>query len=192
MNKMTKNELRQKYRALRDSFGEEFINDASNLASSNLQKIEEFKNADIVLLYYPTKNEISPLPLFEICLKMGKTVAFPVCQKESTTLIFKKVTSLDMLSPSNFGIFEPNEDCEIIIPTENTICITPALLLSKDGYRLGYGKGYYDRFLKDFNGINMGFSYSACVLDCIPHDAHDIPSNVIITEREVLYIAQKN
>ena len=78
MNQMTKNELRQKYRALRDSFGEEFISKASNSTSNNLQQIEEFVKADIVLLYYPTKNEISPLPLFEICLKMGKTVAFPV------------------------------------------------------------------------------------------------------------------
>ena len=192
MNQMTKNELRQKYRALRDSFGEEFINKASYSTSNNLQKIEEFVKADIVLLYYPTKNEISPLPLFEICLKMGKTVAFPVCQKESTTLMFKKVTSLDMFSPSSFGIFEPNEECEIIIPTEKTICITPALLFSKDGHRLGYGKGYYDRFLKDFNGISVGFSYSDCVLDFIPHDAHDIPLDMIITESEVLKIAQEN
>ena len=192
MNQMTKNELRQKYRALRDSFGEEFINKASNSTSNNLQKIEEFVKADIVLLYYPTKNEISPLPLFEICLKMGKTVAFPVCQKESTTLMFKKVTSLDMFSPSSFGIFEPNEECEIIIPTEKTICITPALLFSKDGHRLGYGKGYYDRFLKDFNGISIGFSYSDCVLDFIPHDTYDIPLDMIITESEVLKIAQEN
>ena len=192
MNKMTKNELRQKYRALRDSFGEEFINKASYSTSNNLQKIEEFVKADIVLLYYPTKNEISPLPLFEICLKMGKTVAFPVCQKESTTLMFKKVTSLDMFSPSSFGIFEPNEECEIIIPTEKTICITPALLFSKKGHRLGYGKGYYDRFLKDFNGIAVGFSYSDCVLDFIPHDTYDIPLDMIITESEVLKIAQEN
>ena len=192
MNQMTKNELRQKYRALRDSFGEEFINKASNSTSNNLQKIEEFVKADIVLLYYPTKNEISPLPIFEICLKMGKTVAFPVCQKESTTLMFKKVTSLDMFSPSSFGIFEPNEECEIIIPTEKTICITPALLFSKKGHRLGYGKGYYDRFLKDFNGISIGFSYSDCVLDFIPHDTYDIPLDMIITESEVLKIAQEN
>ena len=192
MNQMTKNELRQKYRALRDSFGEEFISKASYSTSNNLQKIEEFVKADIVLLYYPTKNEISPLPIFEICLKMGKTVAFPVCQKESTTLMFKKVTSLDMFSPSSFGIFEPNEECEIIIPTEKTICITPALLFSKDGHRLGYGKGYYDRFLKDFNGISIGFSYSDCVLDFIPHNAHDIPLDMIITESEVLKIAQEN
>ena len=189
---MTKNELRQKYRALRDSFGEEFISKASYSTSNNLQQIEEFVNADTVLLYYPTKNEISPLPIFEICLKMGKTVAFPVCQKESTTLMFKKVTSLDMFSPSSFGIFEPNEECEIIIPTEKTICITPALLFSKDGHRLGYGKGYYDRFLKDFNGISVGFSYSDCVLDFIPHDTYDIPLDMIITESEVLKIAQEN
>lgn len=192
MNQMTKNELRQKYRALRDSFGEEFISKASYSTSNNLQQIEEFVNADTVLLYYPTKNEISPLPIFEICLKMGKTVAFPVCQKESTTLMFKKVTSLDMFSPSSFGIFEPNEECEIIIPTEKTICITPALLFSKKGHRLGYGKGYYDRFLKDFNGIAVGFSYSDCVLDFIPHDTYDIPLDMIITESEVLKIAQEN
>lgn len=192
MNKMTKNELRQKYRALRDSFGEEFISKASNSTSNNLQKTEEFKNADIVLLYYPTKNEISPLPLFEICLKMGKTVAFPVCQKESSTLVFKKVTSLDMLLPSSFGILEPNENCKAITLNENTICITPALLFSKKGHRLGYGKGYYDRFLKDFSGISVGYSYSACVLDSFPHDAHDIPLDMIITESEVLKIAQEN
>ena len=192
MKSLNKNELRQKYRALRDSFGEEFISAASQRACENIQKNKEFINADIILLYYPTKNEISPLPLFEICLKMGKTVAFPVCQKDGTNLIFKKVTSLDMLSPSNFGIFEPNEDCETVDLTKNTLCITPALVFSKDGHRLGYGKGYYDRFLINFIGTSTGFSYSALVCDTLPHDKHDIPLNMIITESEVLKIAQKN
>ena len=189
MNTSNKNELRQKYRALRDSFGEEFIENASKSACENLSKSEVFKSADTVLLYYPIKNEISPIPLFELCLKTGKTVAFPVCQVENSTLIFKKVNTLNSLSNSIFGLLEPQDDCKIVTPTENTLCLVPALVFSCDGYRLGYGKGFYDRFLADFRGTSIGFSYSSLVLDTIPHDKHDIKLDMIITESEVLKFA---
>ena len=180
-----KNELRQKYRALRDSFGEEFITNASISACKNLASTQEFINADTVLLYYPTKNEISPLPIFEICLKLGKTVAFPVCNKENSTLVFKEIFSLNDLSRSTFGIFEPGESCKEIEFSHNTICLVPALLFSSDGHRLGYGKGFYDRFLDNFKGISVGFSYSALVCDKLPKESHDISLNMIITESEV-------
>ena len=189
---MTKNELRQKYRALRDSFGEEFIQNASLLACENLKNSKIFADSDIVLLYYPVKNEISPLPIVDFCLKTEKTVAFPVCQKESSTLIFKRISTIGDLSQSSFGLFEPNESCETVTPTKNTVCIVPALLFSRDGHRIGYGKGYYDRFLTDFEGISVGFSYSALVLDKIAHEKHDIPLDMIINESEVLKIAKKN
>lgn len=192
MNTQNKNELRQKYRALRDNFGEEFIKKASDGACENIAKIEFFIKADTVLLYYPIKNEISPLPLFELCLKMGKTVGFPVCQSENSTIIFKKANTLDNLSPQSFGLFEPNDDCEIIIPTKNTLCLVPALLFSRDGHRLGYGKGYYDRFLNSFEGISAGLSYSMLLCDTLPHETHDIPLDMIITESEVLNFAKKN
>lgn len=192
MNTTNKNELRQKYRALRDSFGEDFIKQASALACQKLINSPEFLNADTILLYYPTKNEISPLPIFDVCLKMGKTVAFPVCQKESTTLLFRKISALDELFLSSFGILEPTSDCEQITPNEKTLCIVPALLFSQNGHRLGYGKGYYDRFLKNFKGTSAGLSYSSLVLKSLPYDEHDIPLNMIVTESEVLKIAQKN
>ncbi len=189
---MTKKELRQKYRALRDSFGEEFIQKASASACINLATTQEFIDADTVLLYYPINNEISPLPLFELCLKTGKAVAFPVCQNENSTLVFRKIDALDTLSRTRFGLLEPNENCEIIQITKNTVCVVPALLFSRKGYRLGYGKGFYDRFLSDFEGTSVGFSYSLTLCDEIPKDKYDIPLNMIITESEVLKIASKN
>lgn len=192
MNMLTKNELRQKYRALRDSFGEEFIEKASVSACERLVKSKAFLDADTVLLYYPINKEISPLPLFNICLKMGKNVAFPVCQTKESTLIFKKIASFDSLVPSVFGLCEPKEACNLVNPTEKTLCVVPAISFSSDGHRLGYGKGYYDRFLKNFNGISVGFSYSALVCDSLSHEAHDIPLDMIITESEVLYIDKKN
>lgn len=192
MNKITKNELRQKYRPIRDSFGEEFINVTSKLVCDRLASTQEFINADTILLYYPIKNEISPLPLFEICLKMKKTLAFPVCQKQTSTLIFKEVSSLNDLCQSTWGILEPNHNCKEIIPNKNTLCIVPALAFSRDGHRLGYGKGYYDRFLEKFNGKSMGISYSLLLLNELPHDKHDISVDIIVTESEVLKIANKN
>lgn len=188
MNRPNKNELRQKYRALRDSFGEKFIDRASKLACENLVNCKEFISADMILLYYPIKNEISTKPIFELCLKMGKTVAFPVCQKNTSALLFKKISSLDSLTQSCFGLFEPNESCKTVSPTEKTFCIVPALAFSRDGHRLGYGKGFYDRFLADFKGKSAGFSYSALLCDTLPQDEHDIPLNIIVTESEVLYI----
>lgn len=187
-----KNELRQKYRALRDSFGEEFIMEASRSACDNLLKNDAFINADTVLLYHPIKNEISPLHVFENCLIMGKTVAFPVCQTGNSTLIFKKITNLNDLSLSSFGLLEPNQKCEEIKLTANTVCLVPALLFSREGHRLGYGKGFYDRFLTSFEGISIGFSYSALVCDKIPYSTHDVPLDMIITESEVLKIASEN
>ena len=189
---MTKKELRQKYRNFRDSFGEEFIQKASMTACENIANTEEFIDADTVLLYYPINNEISPLPLFELCLKMGKTVAFPICKTENSTLIFRQIKTLDDLSLSTFNLFEPNENCEEINCSKNTLCLVPALLFSRKGHRLGYGKGFYDRFLADFEGISVGFSYSLAILDEIPKENHDIPLNMIITESEVLKIASKN
>ena len=77
MDTQNKNELRQKYRALRDSFGEEFISKASKIACQNLANCKEFAKADAILLYYPTKNEISPLPIFDVAQKMGKKLPYP-------------------------------------------------------------------------------------------------------------------
>lgn len=189
MNK-SKNELRQKCRALRDSFGEEFIKNASKSACENLEKCQEFIDADTVLLYYPIKSEISPLPLFDVCSKVGKRVAFPVCQNENSTLIFKKVISVNDFKCTPVGLFEPIDDCEVISCGENAVCIVPALAFSKEGHRLGYGKGFYDRFLSDFKGKSVGFSYSALVFDCVSHEKHDVPVDIIITESEVLKIVK--
>lgn len=192
MNTSDKKHLRQKYRALRDSFGEEFIENASDSVCEKLAKCQEFKDAKTVLLYYPTKNEISTLPIFELCLKMGKTVAFPVCRNDNSSLLFRKINRIDSLLPSSFGLLEPSEDNEQIHPDKSAICIVPALAFSRNGHRLGYGRGFYDRFLTDFEGVTIGICYSSLVVDALPSNRHDVPVDILITESEVHYIAQKN
>lgn len=188
---INKSTLRQSFRAIRDIFGDEFINEASEKACRNLENSAEFQKADTVLLYYPVKNELSPLPLFEIARNGGKRIAFPRCE-DNGTLTFRTVSSLCELSEAKFGIFEPEKSAEIVKTNENTLCIVPALAFSRDGARLGYGKGFYDRFLHNFEGFSVGFCYSKLVLDALPTEIHDAPVDAIITESEVLRIAQKD
>ena len=187
-----KTTLRQKCREIRGGFGEEFIIEASVTACELLASAEEFKNTKTVLLYYPINNEISPLPLFELSRKLGKKVGFPVCNHEISTLIFREVTSLSALEKGRFELLEPNEDCKAISPDKDTLCIVPSLALSRDGARLGYGKGFYDRFLCNFEGVCAGFTYSELLFDSIPSETHDSALNMIITESEVLRPNEQN
>lgn len=149
----------------------------------------EFANARSVLVYYPIKNEISPLPLVEAAQRMGKSVAFPVCDTKNHTLSFKKVNSIYELSRTSSGLFEPKADLYDVEIDETTVCVVPALAFSREGHRVGYGMGYYDRFLEAFVGKSIGLSYSALLCDTLPHEEHDAPLDMIITESEVLYIA---
>lgn len=187
-----KNSLRQSSRAIRDGFGEEFIERASENACNMLVSLDEFKKADTLLLYYPIKKEISPLSLIDFAQKCGKQIAFPVCNTQSGTLTFYTVNGTDELSPSSFGISEPIASENKAIITSNTLCIVPGILFSREGHRLGYGKGFYDKFLKNFGGISVGFSYKELLCDKIPSENTDVPLNIIITEEEVLRFAKEN
>lgn len=190
MTSNTKSNLRQQAKEFRLGLNKEMVERSSTLACELIISTNEFMQAKTILIYYPIKNEISPLPLIAVAHKMGKSVAFPVCNNTNHSLIFKKANGVADLSKTSFGLYEPKEECqEIVEIDESTICIVPALAFSKGGHRLGYGKGYYDRFLKNFIGKTIGLSYSALLLENIPNEEHDIPLDIIITESEVLYIA---
>ena len=191
MNELSKQkeQLRQSSREKRNSFREEYIEESSRLACEHLAHSKEYASAKTILIYYPIKNEISPLPIIHLAIRDGKQIAFPVCDKVKRTLTFKKVSSIPELEPASFGILEPKSFCEQIEIDEHALCLVPALLFSRDGHRLGYGMGYYDRFLNNFTGKSIGFSYSTLLCDSLPHEEHDIPLDMIITESEVLYIA---
>lgn len=187
MNKKT--ELRQKCLALRDSFGEDFIMRASEKICRIIAQSAEFESADTILLYYPIRNELSVCSLLQIAQNLGKKVGFPMCDKTSRILTFRETSSLCCLEIGSYGIFEPGEDLPEIEATERTLCIVPGVAFSRKGERLGYGAGYYDRFLADFRGKSIGICASELLFDTLPNDEHDIPLDIIITESEVLHRA---
>jgi 5-formyltetrahydrofolate cyclo-ligase len=88
-----------------------------------------------------------------------------------------------------FGMAEPAPDLPVIIPEEIQLALVPGLAFDRHGWRLGYGGGYFDRFLKGFKGVSAGVVFHALLLDEVPHTRMDIPMDWILTEREFLTAA---
>ena len=101
---------------------------------------------------------------------------------------FCRADSLDELESGSFGIKEPRADAKELLP-KNAVIFLPALSVDKDGYRLGYGKGYYDRYLAKhaaFKPFLVGVIYDELVLGRLPRDEHDLPCDVAVSESGVI------
>lgn len=154
----------------------------SSLLCNGITTLQEYKDADTILLYFPTRSEPDLSYLAIAAWSDGKAVAFPISRTESNTLDFRTVSSLSELNAGAYGICEPSEICKPALFSTKTLCIVPALAVDREGYRLGYGKGYYDRFLADFVGRAVIAIHSSLICERLPRNSTDIPIHTIITE----------
>ena len=146
----------------------------------------DFLLADALLLYLPTKGEPDLTPLLELALERAIPVYLPHCDENG--MRFLQYTGMDTLVRDRFGIAAPNASAKEATPTEKTLCVIPGLAADKSGTRLGYGGGFYDRFLPHFAGKLLFPIYSRFVFDTLPRAAYDflIDPERIITEEGVL------
>ena len=94
--------------------------------------------------------------------------------------------SLDELTIGSFSVPEPLAEAPLYRNDSSlTVCVIPALAYDGQGYRLGYGKGYYDRFLTDFSGTRIGVGYQMLMLEQVPHNRFDLKADLIVTEKGV-------
>ncbi len=183
---MTKQERRTECRRLRASIPIEGKKKLDGLICRRIASCKELERADTVLLYFPIKSEIDLRPLASYCLKKGKTVGLPVTDTEAGEIRFYPLSQGKRMRVGAYGIPEPATDQAPIKPTKRTLCILPGLCFDRLGNRLGYGKGYYDRFLADFPGVTVGAVYDRLLFDRIEAEEHDLPVSILVTEREVV------
>lgn len=176
--------LRAKLRQIRrETHPEERV----RLSAALVEKLSAhpyFLSANTLLLYYPIQGEPDLLPLAKTALSFGKRVAFPISDPQTCTLSFRLVSSLSELCAGAYGIFEPTADAPLAENDSLTLCVVPALSFDRFGFRLGYGKGFYDRFLAAFRGRSIGLIDSRLLTDTLPRDEYDKRVDLIITERE--------
>ncbi len=147
-----------------------------------------FRYAEYVLLYASTENEIDVDPIALAAWEKGKKVAFPKCEKNTHTMNYHIVTSLDELTPDAYGIREPSENLPVFDPETDSgsaVCFVPGLVYDRSGYRLGYGKGFYDRYLSAFSGCRIGVVYSDFILNTVPRGRYDVTVDILLTEKGV-------
>ena len=144
-----------------------------------------FLDADILFLYAGATGEVDVFPIAEKAWEMGKLVAFPLtCGKGVMT--FHKVTSLAELSCGFHGILEPPKEAPVLTGTKKSLMLVPALAFDVKGYRLGYGGGYYDRYLPSFKGTTLGVAFQEYLLPKLPHESHDMRVSYMVTDEKMI------
>ena len=137
--------------------------------------------------YWPIKNEPDLLPLARAMLQAGRKAAFPAVRGQE--IVFKLVSNLDEdFTQAAFGIHEPQEHCPSMPDNEECVVFIPGAAFGHDGTRLGYGKGYFDRWLaRQGNTVtSVGVAYDAAILSRLPKCETDLPVQYICSERRLL------
>lgn len=182
-----KNDLRKELRLKRLNIDNK--QSADSLICNNIIHNDLYIKAEGILFYCANNEEINVDSCIENALALGKKVALPTCTDSNGNMNFYYINSLDDVKPGFFGIREPAvDDSRLVSDFKNHICIVPGIAFDKKGYRLGYGKGYYDRFLNSNEVYTIGICYSDLLIDKLPADKYDIAVNCIITGDSCFFV----
>ena len=188
---LEKQRLREERLVARETLSEQERCVLDNYITQKLLATSEYAEAATVLTYVSVSSEVFTKMFIEHALRDGKTVAVPRCLP-GHRLEFVAITSLDQLVAAPFNLLEPSKDLSALTESQmsNTICIVPALLVDTKGHRLGYGAGFYDRFLSTYSGKKICLAYQQNLSKAmLPHTEFDVPVDMVITESAVLTCA---
>ncbi|MBS7531525.1 5-formyltetrahydrofolate cyclo-ligase [Hazenella sp. IB182353] len=184
-----KKSLRQEMLNRRAQFTPTFVKNKSALVNQRLVQLESLQSAQNVLLYMSIRNEIDLKEAIQALWEQGNVkVILPRTDKKQKKLYCYHVKHLDDLEVGAFGISEPNPlRCEEIPPTALDVLFLPGVAFDQSGYRLGYGGGYYDRFLHpSLKAIRIGIAYDEQMVDTVYPEKHDQQVDIIITPTKTI------
>ena len=188
---LEKQRLREERLAAREALSEQERSMLDDRITQKLLATSEYVEATTVLTYVSVSSEVSTRMFIECALRDEKTVAVPRCLP-GHCLEFVAITSLDQLIAAPFGLLEPPKELPALTEEQMnaSICIVPALLVDIKGYRLGYGAGFYDRFLSTYPGKKICLAYQQNLSrTMLPHTTFDVAVDEVITESDVLTCA---
>ena len=151
--------------------------------AARLFALPAYQKAKTVLAYASLPDEVNTDVIIERALADGKTVAVPYCEAEKGIMTFYTINSLSDLHSGSYGIREPQpRPSALLTDFCDALILVPALCFDANGYRLGYGGGYYDRFLEKHSFISVGLCYNSLIKNDLPKDKHDKSVSIVITE----------
>lgn len=179
----TKKEVRAIIRERKKETSEEFRNDAASRCTNRLTASSEWKNADTILTYISYNREMSTYPLIEQAWKEGKKVAAP--RVEGDKMNFYLFHSWEELAKSDMGILEPFGND--MVSAEAALMIMPGVAFDEKKNRVGYGGGFYDRYLMEHPQYKrIAIAYDFQILSDFETESFDICPHMIMTESRTI------
>jgi 5-formyltetrahydrofolate cyclo-ligase len=182
----TKSRLRRALDARREAIAAGDIARASRAICDRVGRLEQVREAAVIVLYAARRSEIVPRDL-EAIGEGGRAKTFYYPRVEGEDLSFRRAT-FDDLTPGRFGIPEPSSEAPALSPdVARGVIVVPGLGFDRTGSRIGTGKGYYDRMLPRFPGLmRIGLTMDDFVVDRLPTDPWDVPMHLVVTEHDLL------
>lgn len=187
---MNKAELRERIIAKRLSMDAEEVEAKSRIIVGRVKGLAAFQEAGLIFSYVAFRQEVETRGLITAALAAGKRVAVPLVDKANRRLLAMEITDLGELAPGLWGILEPKpETRRPVEPADIDLVIVPGVAFDRSGNRLGYGGGYYDRFLPTLRpgAQTVALAYSFQVVEALTPGPSDVPVRCVVTEEEVIY-----
>jgi 5-formyltetrahydrofolate cyclo-ligase len=185
-----KKELRKKVQEIRDSIDPEQRKLLSARVADNLWSVPEFSSAGIILFFISFRSEVDTMPMIHRALGEGKTVCVPCTDAGNKAMVASRINDLEGdLELGNYDILEPREECLRPVPEQNIdVVLMPGVAFDRTGGRLGYGGGYYDRFLEKCGpGCTLiAVAFELQIVEHVPCADHDARIHKIVTEERVI------
>jgi 5-formyltetrahydrofolate cyclo-ligase len=159
----------------------------SKMIMGKLSKMPEMLNAQTIMLYMPINNEVDTTETIAKLIAKGKKILVPSTLKTEKKMIAAEIKSFSELERGAFGVLEPKKESLREVPPENIeLVLVPGVAFDEEGDRIGYGHGYYDRFLKLVKAPVIGLAYDFQIVDKITSNSHDSKVTKIITPSKVI------
>ncbi len=173
---MKKEFLRKKYKEKRDNIKNKVTKD--NLIYQKVINNKDILSSKTLLIYISINSEVDTIKIINYFLNT-KNIAVP--KIIDNDMFFCYVTNLNELTSGKYNIPEPTNE-NIVTDFDNAICIVPGICYDKKNYRVGYGKGYYDKFLSKNKIKTIGLCYKECMIEKIDNDKYDYKIDEVITD----------
>lgn len=179
----SKKELRKKILGIRNKMPKEDVENNSRIIMNKIIGLKTYKQSKVIFVYMDFKNEVMTSDLIKHMLAEKKRVVIPYTDIVNTLVIPSEITEEADLKLSPFGYYEPKKIMPVDVE-EIDLVLVPGVVFDKNLNRIGFGKGYYDRILKNLKpgAKKIGLAHDFQVLDEIPAEDHDIKMDMIITE----------
>jgi 5-formyltetrahydrofolate cyclo-ligase len=163
--------------------------DYSYKIANQLYQDEDWRQANVIGITVSKFPEVDTYQIIRKAWEQGKKVVVPKCYPQDKKMIFYLLTEFSQLESVFFGLLEPKDDCtEAVDARDINLMIVPGLAYTKEGYRIGFGGGYYDRYLKNYTGKTLTLAFDVQIIPQFKMEEYDMPVSKIITNNETIKV----